>query len=110
MGLQQRVQAGLIAAENRPSQQHPQGLAADQADAHHAIADFQDVRQAEIAVYQPQHGVIAREDHAAQTLENLPFVFRPAAAGLHVIVRLLGFVENPPPEAQPHVRAGRASR
>ena len=108
--LQQRVQPGVIAFEDRPGQQHAQGLAADQADADHAVPDLQNVAHAEIGVHQPQHGVIVRQHHAAQTFEDLAFAFRPAAAGPHVIVRLLGFMEDPPPEPDQRVGAGRANR
>ena len=101
--LQQSVKPGIALPEDRAGQKHTQRLAPDQPDADHAIPDLQDIGEAEIAVDQPKHDLVARQDHSTQSLEGLLLHFRGTTAGARVVERLLCFAEDAPPEADPAI-------
>jgi len=69
-------QVRSVLAEDRPGEQHAQGLAADQSCADYALAHVQDVLQTEVARDERLHVRVARDDHLDQGIVDVP-----AAAG-----------------------------
>jgi hypothetical protein len=100
VGLQQAIPTRVAALEDRPGQEHPDRLPADQPRADHPPPDRQHIREREVFLGQAKHAVVAGDDHPQERLE-VPFgVLRRASSLLDRLPDRFGLEEPPVPHSQ----------